>query len=98
MLDYSECSKYYRIYNFGNLDFWTNLNVWFDDKLVSDETKLLKNFRRYSSILSEVAESRKEPPEVVCIRRNGSEDHSNLYQHTSEEMFPEEEARSFQKQ
>src|SRR3954468_19846605 len=95
IFEYSECSKYYRIYIFGNLNFWTNLNVWFDDKLVSDETKLLKNFCRYGSILSEVAESRNEPPEAVHIRSNVSEDQSELYKHTSEGMFPEEKLDHF---
>jgi len=97
ILDYSECSKYYRIYNFGNLDFWTNLSVWFDDKLVSDETKLLKNFCRYSLILSKAEKSSFESPEAVFIyiRSEESEVPPDLYQCTSEGVFPEEKLDHF---
>src|SRR4051812_48818704 len=48
------------------------------------------NLCRYSFILSEAAEPRSEPPEAVYIRSDGSEDHSDLYQHTSEGVFSEE--------
>src|SRR3954468_16305740 len=95
ILDYSECSKCYRIYNIETLIVDESINIWFDDKLVSDETKQLKNFCRYSFILSEAAEQRSESPEAVYIRSNGSEDHSDLHQHTSEGVFPEEKLDQF---
>src|SRR3954464_13333757 len=74
VLDYSECSKCYRIYNIETLIVDESINIWFDDKLVSGKTKQLNNFCRYSFILSEVAEQRSKSPEAVYIRSNGSED------------------------